>query len=425
MASPRSTRTEDGHWATRKDGLLLEERALDCDEAPKGKTKRGRPARSVTVNVAESPLGWLHPRGLVTVRQFDAGERLRADWERAQLAPRITMKWDAAPISSQRGGSSAAPGLSGSQIDAKRRFHAAIDHAGAGLGDILWRVVCSGEGMREAETALGWPAGSGKLVLTHALDRIADFHRNAKRCDPVPVWPVVRACEPIWVVRPVMVAFFGSAWRSRIVGSRMLFLASSLPLWLRIALLPCYAALNEFVGRDIHDSAGTEGQFVMILFGSTMSPFVRKAAAFAIEKGVDFELKPMGIRDADPAFSAASPFGKMPALQEGGFLRDKWRKAWASKDAVDIGLRARMAAGVQLYVQVPEVGEWAGDGNVSEGERVADQIAASVWHHAFQIIQDRREFVSQRCFRDGFVARPVEEAWCNDTIEEGLLPTTK
>ena len=134
--------------ATRKDTLLLEERALDCEEAPKGKAKRGRPARSVTVNVAESPLGWLHSRGLVTLRQLDAGERLRADWERAQLAPRITMKWDAAPISSHRAGSSAAPDLSGSQIDAKRRFHAAIDHAGAGLGDILWRVVCSGEGMR-------------------------------------------------------------------------------------------------------------------------------------------------------------------------------------------------------------------------------------------------------------------------------------
>ena len=165
--------------ATRKDGLLLEERALDCEVAPKGKAKRGRPARSVTVNVAESPLGSLHSRGLVTRRQFDAGERLRTDWERAQLAPRITMKWDAAPISSQRGGSSAPPDLSGSQIDAKRRFHAAIDYAGGGLGDILWRVVCSGERMREAETALGWPARSGKLVLTLALDRVADFYRIA------------------------------------------------------------------------------------------------------------------------------------------------------------------------------------------------------------------------------------------------------
>jgi hypothetical protein len=31
--------------------------------------------------------------------------------------------------------------------------------------------------MRDAETALGWPARSGKLVLAMALDRIADYYR--------------------------------------------------------------------------------------------------------------------------------------------------------------------------------------------------------------------------------------------------------
>lgn len=49
--------------------------------------------------------------------------------------------------------------------------------AGPGLADILWRVVCSGEGMRDAETALGWPARAGKLVLAFALDRVAVFYR--------------------------------------------------------------------------------------------------------------------------------------------------------------------------------------------------------------------------------------------------------
>ena len=86
------------------------------------------------------------------------------------------MAWDAAPISSRRGGASDID-LNGSQIDAKARFHAAVEAAGPGLSDILWRVVCSGEGMREAETALGWPARAGKLVLTLALDRVADYYR--------------------------------------------------------------------------------------------------------------------------------------------------------------------------------------------------------------------------------------------------------
>ena len=67
----------------KRQARLLGERSLEIPGA--------RPARSVTFNAAESPLGWLFARGLVTQRQYDAGERLRADWERAQLSPRVTM----------------------------------------------------------------------------------------------------------------------------------------------------------------------------------------------------------------------------------------------------------------------------------------------------------------------------------------------
>jgi hypothetical protein len=76
-----------------------------------------------------------------------------------------------------RGGSASEPDLTGAQIDAKRRFNEAIASAGPGLADILWRTVCAGEGMRDAETALGWPARAGKLVLTFALDRVAAYYR--------------------------------------------------------------------------------------------------------------------------------------------------------------------------------------------------------------------------------------------------------
>jgi Domain of unknown function (DUF6456) len=169
----------EGALAQTAYGRLLEERTIGDESAPKSARSRRRPARSVTVNLAESPLGWLHSRGLVTQRQFDAGERLRLDWERAQLSPRVTMSWDAAPVSGRRGGSGVGVDLNGAQIDARRRFHAAFDAAGPGLADILWRVVCSGEGMREAETALGWPARAGKLVLTLALDRVANYYRIA------------------------------------------------------------------------------------------------------------------------------------------------------------------------------------------------------------------------------------------------------
>lgn len=157
---------------------LLRERAIE-DEIVGGPERAGkrRAARTVTINAAESPLGWLFARGLVSQRQFDAGERLRTDWERAQLAPRVTMAWDAAPVARGRGGSVVGADLGAAQIDAKRRFNEAVASAGPGLADILWRIVCAGEGMREAESALGWPARAGKLVLTFALDRVADYYR--------------------------------------------------------------------------------------------------------------------------------------------------------------------------------------------------------------------------------------------------------
>jgi hypothetical protein len=145
--------------------------------AAPGRAAGKRPRRSVTVNLAESPLGWLFARGHIARRQFDAGEKLRADWERGQLAARVTMAWDAAPVARGRGGRGPMADLSAGQVDARRRFQAAIDAAGPGLADILWRIVCSGEGMREAESALGWPARAGKVVLTIALDRVADFYR--------------------------------------------------------------------------------------------------------------------------------------------------------------------------------------------------------------------------------------------------------
>lgn len=150
--------------------VLVERRIEDGGTA----TRRAR--RSVTVNQVESPLGWLHRHGHLDRRQFDAGEQLRADWERANLSPSVTMRWDVGP---KIGRSARCDALTPTerQAAAKARFDGAIDAAGPGMADILWRIVCAGEGMRDAETALGWPARAGKLVLRMALDRVADFYR--------------------------------------------------------------------------------------------------------------------------------------------------------------------------------------------------------------------------------------------------------
>jgi hypothetical protein len=110
----------------------------------------------------------------VSARQLEAGERLRADFERASILPSTAMRWTPRVDGHGTGDDPAT-----AQLAAKRRFDAAIAAAGPGLADIAWRVICAGEGMPVAERALGWPARAGRVVLLLALDRLAAHYRLA------------------------------------------------------------------------------------------------------------------------------------------------------------------------------------------------------------------------------------------------------
>jgi glutathione S-transferase len=56
----------------------------------------------------------------------------------------------------------------------------------------------------------------------------------------------------------------------------------------------------------------------MILYGSSLSPYVRKVLAAAGEKGIELELRRTGSAPGQPSdeFIAASPFRRMPALRD-------------------------------------------------------------------------------------------------------------
>ena len=154
----------------------LAEREL-TSEGPRRSGGPSERRRSVTVNLAESPLTWLHGLDIDhddMAALFDAGERLRADYEKAQLSPSVTMRWDPVRI---KGGPDAGLSPTERQLAAKERFDGALAAAGSGLSDVLWRVVCACESLPDAERALHWPARSGKLVLRLALERVADFYR--------------------------------------------------------------------------------------------------------------------------------------------------------------------------------------------------------------------------------------------------------
>jgi glutathione S-transferase len=57
----------------------------------------------------------------------------------------------------------------------------------------------------------------------------------------------------------------------------------------------------------------------MILYGTPVSPFVRKILSYLAERGMEAELVAVGIGDPNPDYAAVSPFKKMPAIKDGDF----------------------------------------------------------------------------------------------------------
>jgi Domain of unknown function (DUF6456) len=158
-----------------KDPRPLAERALPDPDATM--RKGAKPRRTVTVNLAESPLAWLHTYGHLNERQFLAGEKLRSDYEIAGLGQRTTMIWEHMPVSCGKRTASGPANPTDRMLNAKGRFDGGLAVLGRDLSDVAWRVICAGETVPLAEKSMGWPARSGKLVLRIALDRLADYYR--------------------------------------------------------------------------------------------------------------------------------------------------------------------------------------------------------------------------------------------------------
>jgi hypothetical protein len=125
------------------------------------------------VNVKESPLAWLRSKAggaYLTQAEFDAGERLRADFTLARMSPRMTVDWDR-PFGS--GGGNGAENMSLAALGARQRVMRALASAGPGLSDVLLSVCCFLNGLEDSEKRLQWPRRSAKLVLKFALQRLA------------------------------------------------------------------------------------------------------------------------------------------------------------------------------------------------------------------------------------------------------------
>ena len=135
---------------------------------------------AIRVNLAESPITWLarrkgaDGRPLLDAIEVEAAERLRDDFERAQMGPRVTQDWRSflAPADGVPGARTPCDG----PTDARNRVSRALGELGPGLADVALRVCCFLEGLEAVETRMGWSARSGKVVLKIALQRLAEHY---------------------------------------------------------------------------------------------------------------------------------------------------------------------------------------------------------------------------------------------------------
>jgi len=153
----------------------------DLDEREVGAGPKNR----TRYNLAESPLQSLARRKdrsgapFLSAELVAAGERLREDFELAQMGPRITQNWERFLSSGDAGPRGDGAPAAGPQA-ARRRVQRALTDLGPGLSDVALRTCCFLEGMEAVERRMGWAARSGKIVLRIALQRLKRHYDEAE-----------------------------------------------------------------------------------------------------------------------------------------------------------------------------------------------------------------------------------------------------
>jgi hypothetical protein len=155
-----------------------------------GAIETGHGRSNVTVNAAESPLSWLARRkardgtALISPEQFQAGDRLRDDFTRANLTPRVTANWESSIATDRRGGRDLT--YSDAVIAARQRVHDAIEAVGPEFTGLLMDVCCFLKGLEDVERERGWPPRSAKVVLQLGLDRLARHYGYSRQARGAP-----------------------------------------------------------------------------------------------------------------------------------------------------------------------------------------------------------------------------------------------
>jgi len=154
---------------------------------------------TVVVNRAESPLALLWRRrakggaSFLTPNEFRAGERLRLDYSRGNIMPRLGVNWGAAAGGGRKLGEVNGIGdLTDAALAARQRVEAALNAVGPELTGVLVDVCCFLKGLERVEAERQWPARSAKVVLKSALGALARHYQpqqeRARTRPPILHW---------------------------------------------------------------------------------------------------------------------------------------------------------------------------------------------------------------------------------------------
>ncbi|HEY4193711.1 MAG TPA: DUF6456 domain-containing protein [Mesorhizobium sp.] len=142
---------------------------------------------TVLANMAESPLAQLVRRKtrdgkpFLNSGEFQAGERLRADYTRGQIMPRLGANWTAGVSSGRRAAGGGVADLTDTALAARQRVDNALSAVGPELSGVLVDVCCFLKGLELVEAERGWPVRSAKIVLKTALGVLARHYSPADR----------------------------------------------------------------------------------------------------------------------------------------------------------------------------------------------------------------------------------------------------
>ncbi len=169
--APKGGGFEEAQAPFQEQHRFFAERTVAADD--------GSGTRQLRFNLAESPLSVLGRKrdkvgaAYLGGELIEAGERLREDFELAQIGPRVAQNWDRFLTVGGTRGSVPTRGPAEGPQDARVRVAKAMEALGPGLSDIVFRICCFLEGLETAEKRLGWSARSGKVVLKIGLERLA------------------------------------------------------------------------------------------------------------------------------------------------------------------------------------------------------------------------------------------------------------